>query len=81
MCLTRHYAGSNITSLTQARPLATRKKADMTTNQITLHDIVGLAQFVSELVRQGVSFTVWSEDVSASSKPEIVWHVTLTGGF
>ena len=53
----------------------------MKTNQITLHDIVGLAQFVSELVRQGVIFTVSSEDASASSKPEIVWHVTLTGGF
>jgi hypothetical protein len=48
---------------------------------ITLSDLVSLARFVSELVREGVTFTVLSEDVSEGLRQEsIVWHVKLTGG-
>jgi len=55
----------------------------MTPNMITINDLVSLAQFVSELVRQGVTFTVWSEDIT-DGRCKVVstaWHVTLTGGF
>jgi len=49
---------------------------------ITLSDLVSLAQFVSQLVREGVTFVVWSEDVSEELlQTSIVWHVKLTGGF
>ena len=52
-------------------------------NMITLNDLVSLARFVSELVRQGVMFTVWSEDITDGRMRVVstVWHVTLTGGF
>lgn len=54
-----------------------------TPNRITLNDLVSLAQFVSELVRQGVMFEVESEDLT-DGRMQVVstaWHVTLTGGF
>ena len=54
-----------------------------TQNRITLNDLASLAQFVSELVRQGVMFEVWSEDLT-DGRMQVVstaWHVTLTGGF
>ena len=53
------------------------------TNMITLNDLVSLAQFVSELVRQGVVFEVRSEDLTDGRMQTVstAWHVTLTGGF
>ena len=55
----------------------------MKPNTITMNDLVSLAQFVSELVRQGVTFTVWSEDITDGRMRVVstAWHVTLTGGF
>jgi hypothetical protein len=55
----------------------------MTPNVITINDLVSLAQFVSELARQGVVFQVWSEDITDGQCNVVstAWHVTLTGGF
>ena len=46
-------------------------------NVITLDTLVDLAQFLAELVRQGVTFSVRAHQQAADQ----VWHVTLTGGF
>ena len=48
----------------------------MIPNMVTINDLVSLAQFVSELVRQGMKFTVWSEELDDVST---AWHVTLKG--
>jgi hypothetical protein len=52
----------------------------MTNRTITLDNLVSLAQFVSELVRQDMPFTVWSEDLTDGKMKivETIWHVTLT---
>ena len=52
-------------------------------NTITIENLVSLAQFVSELVRQGVMFEVRSEDLTDGRMRVVstAWHVTLTGGF
>ena len=60
-----------------------RRNTDMKNDRtITLDNLVSLAQFVCELVKEGVTFVVWSEDVSEPGEvTSIVWHVKLTGGF
>ena len=65
-------------------------RANTQGNTITIENLVNTTKFVSELVRQGVMFTVQSEDITEDVAMfndgqmrvvSIAWHVTLTGGF